>query len=131
MAHTSRRRPARILIVDDDRHLLETIKEVLLAEGYRVHTAPDGARALQKLRSTAFDMVVTDLNMPGMNGRELVNKISVEHKGVTPVLMSTAVETRTARKGTCANLNKPFALSSLLSIIEKSLRMRPSGISRL
>ena len=130
MAQTSKRKAARILVVDDDRLLLDMIKEVLLAEGYRVHTAPDGARALRKLRRTSFDMVVTDLNMPVMNGRELVNKIFVEHKGVTPVLMSTDVETTAARKGDCVNLNKPFQISSLLSIIENSLQERRTDIGR-
>jgi len=89
MAHTAGEMSPRILVVDDDRPFLSTLQEMLAESGYTVETAGDGTAAYRKLQSAPFDMVLTDLHMPGMSGLELLEKISHERIRVMPVLMSS------------------------------------------
>src|SRR5262245_24241738 len=63
-------RPADVLVVDDDQHVLEALLDVLSEEGYSVRAARDGIEALQAIRERRPDLVVTDLMMPSMNGWE-------------------------------------------------------------
>lgn len=118
----------QILVVDDDDMLRDTLEEVLLAKGYAVATAANGQAALELLREHAFDVVVTDLNMPGMTGIELLERISTSNIGVTPVLMSSLfsgdVKERAVSKGAFANIDKPIVTSRLLDIIETGIRYR-------
>ncbi len=122
MAQSQDERQGRILIVDDDEMLLYTIEEYLLAQGYSVDTARDGADALEKLIEEHYDLLLTDLNMPGMSGLDLIDRVTSEHTGVTPVLMSTLLSKEIKRsalqKGAWAHLDKPFTSRSLLAIIE-------------
>ena len=65
----------RVLLVDDDADARELVGEFLSYEGFTVETAGDGASALEVLDDFAPDVVVTDLEMPGMNGLELIRRI--------------------------------------------------------
>jgi diguanylate cyclase (GGDEF)-like protein len=64
-----------VLIVDDDELVLRRLQELVQAAGYRVHTASNGTEALNSLKRSAASIVVTDLNMPGMNGLDLCRRI--------------------------------------------------------
>ena len=61
----------RILVVNDEPNILELFQTVLGKEGYQVESASSGEAALQKLEGEWFDLVISDLKMPGMNGLEL------------------------------------------------------------
>ena len=63
-----------VLIVDDDQRILELATFFLTREGVEVHCAADGEEALSKIRERTFAMMITDLNMPGMDGLELARK---------------------------------------------------------
>lgn len=63
----------RVLVVDDQRSLLEILQRWLSRGGYEVHVAADGVEALAKARDLRFDVVVTDLKMPGINGLQLMS----------------------------------------------------------
>lgn len=118
----------QILIVDDDDMLRDTLEEVLLAKGYAVATAANGQTALELLREHAFDVVVTDLNMPGMTGIELLERISTSNICVTPVLMSSLfsgdAKERAVSNGAFANIDKPIVTSRLIDVIETGIRYR-------
>jgi len=79
----------RILVVDDDMGICRTLSELLAAEGCNVGTAGDGAEALKKVESEGFDIVLTDVVMPNMDGYELL-RILQERYPKLPVLMMTA-----------------------------------------
>jgi two-component system, OmpR family, alkaline phosphatase synthesis response regulator PhoP len=118
--------PARILIVDDEAHLAEGIRENLDAEGYRTSVAHDGAAGLELLRTEPFDLVVLDVMMPNMDGLELCARLRVE--GIqTPVLFLTvkgAAEDRVRgfEAGGDDYLSKPFHLKELLLRVAAILR---------
>jgi len=79
----------RILVADDDPGLCRTLKEILEAAGCQVVTARDGAEALQRVESASFDLVLTDVVMPNMDGYELYCAIRDRYPQI-PVLMMTA-----------------------------------------
>ncbi|EGD54960.1 response regulator transcription factor [Gordonia neofelifaecis] len=79
----------RVLLVDDDPAIAETVRRTLVAEGWVVDTATDGLTGLQKALSEPFDVVVLDIMMPGRNGYEVVRDLR-RAQVWTPVLMLTA-----------------------------------------
>jgi PAS domain S-box-containing protein len=79
----------RLLVVDDDLGICRTLEEMLEAEGCAVETAHDGVEALRRLEAAPFDVVLTDVVMPHMDGYELYSEIHKSHPRL-PVLMMTA-----------------------------------------
>jgi PAS domain S-box-containing protein len=79
----------RVLVVDDDLGICRTLKEILEAEGCVVETATDGVEGLRRLGSSRFDIVLTDVVMPNMDGYEFYKQIRRHHSEI-PVLMMTA-----------------------------------------
>ncbi|MDB6038839.1 MAG: hypothetical protein JWM99_2680, partial [Verrucomicrobiales bacterium] len=67
-----------VLVVDDEEPILDLICEVLTSAGYKVETASDGEAALRKLHQKDFDLTICDWKMPGLNGRDLFERISFE-----------------------------------------------------
>jgi CheY-like chemotaxis protein len=121
----------RVLVVDDDRDACETIALVLQQAGYAVHAVRDGAEALKVVAAHHPDLVLTDLQMPGMNGLDLIRRIRDIDEGV-PVVLTTGVETRdlctgAAAYGAEACLPKPINLDDLLWTIDRALACRRSG----
>ncbi|MGC4960709.1 response regulator transcription factor [Gordonia sp. DT218] len=79
----------RVLVVDDDHNVAETVRRMMVAEGWVVDVVNDGVAGLEKAVSEKFDVVVLDIMMPGLNGYEVVRRL--RQSGVwTPVLMLTA-----------------------------------------
>ena len=79
---------SRILVVDDEPELLDYLAETLRREGYAVETAPDGRSATDALANGTFDLVLSDIVMPGMNGLQLLRRAR-EHDLDLPVLLMT------------------------------------------
>jgi len=77
-----------ILIIDDNEDILSTFKQLLLDEGYRVTTANNGAIGIILFMRRNFDLVITDLNMPGVNGLDVIERINNIIK-VPVILMSS------------------------------------------
>ena len=110
----------RFLIVDDFSTMRRIVRNLLKESGYTdADEAEDGSVALHKLRSSKFDFVVTDINMPNMNGFELLTQIKAdENLKYLPVLMVTA-EARTedivaaAQGGAAGYIVKPFTKATL------------------
>ena len=109
----------RILIVDDEPMVRETIAHVLRDEGYTVDVADDGRDALAKLDARRPDAVLLDLMMPGMNGRQFLQALRDDPSYASvPVLIMTAVhglEVNLASIGASAVVEKPFAADDLLN----------------
>jgi len=85
-------RPLRILVVDDEPSVLHIIEQHLTADGHEVHTAPNGILALERFVGEAWDLVLTDRVMPGMNGDELAEAIKRIDRSMPVVLVTAFAE---------------------------------------
>lgn len=125
-------RAMRILVVDDERAVRESLRRALELEGYDVELAEDGEAALERLASTApADAVILDVLMPGIDGLEVCRRLRAGANAV-PVLMLTAraeVDSRVAGLDAGADdyLPKPFALAELLARLRALLRRVANG----
>ena len=80
----------KILIIDDDREYISQLAEVLEEEGYQVGFTTSGLSAFNMLDSINYDLIILDINMPRMNGMEVLSELkSTKTTRLTPVLMST------------------------------------------
>jgi CheY-like chemotaxis protein len=119
-------RGKRILIVEDQESLRGYLRMMLEMEGYQVSEASNGAEALKLFPIGEFDLVITDFQMPVMEGNELAVNIKQLAPSV-PILMVTASERarRDAGNPVDALLNKPFTVAELQCALEKLLSARP------
>jgi len=115
---------ARILIVDDDDSLRESLELVLSAESYEVISAPNGETALRIIEETPIDIVLCDLRMPGIDGMELLPQFARRLPGVSIILMSAygtedlAIEAM--KRGAYDYIAKPFQPSEVLLTLRKA-----------
>ena len=79
---------SRVLVADDEKVIREILSEFLAMEGYVVRGVEDGQRALEELRTRRYDMVISDLKMPGLDGLQLLEEIERERLDVLSVIMS-------------------------------------------
>jgi two-component system chemotaxis response regulator CheY len=119
----------KFLIVDDFSTMRRIVRGLLKESGYNnADEAEDGAAALQKLKNEKYDFVVSDINMPNMNGFELLNAIkadaALKH---LPVLMVTAEArkediVRAAQEGAAGYIVKPFTKATLEEKVQKIMQ---------
>jgi signal transduction histidine kinase len=117
--------PAAILLIEDEARLCQNLQTLLQFEGYRVATAANGAEGLQKLRETVFDLVITDVVMPHVDGFQVMDYVK-EHCPDTVVVAITAyVSTDSAidalRRGAYDYLAKPFDFDWMHLVIKRAL----------
>lgn len=109
----------RVLVVDDEPMVRDTLGQFLAEEGYVVDTAIDGADALERVRNARPDAILLDLMMPGMNGRQFLQELRDDPTYASvPVLIMTAVhglEVNLASIGASQVVEKPFAIEDLLN----------------
>jgi signal transduction histidine kinase/ActR/RegA family two-component response regulator len=114
-----------ILIADDEPDVLDLCQRILTAEGYRVEAVQTGYEALERIRHDFFDLLLTDIKMPGMNGLEIAQAVKETYPGITCVIMTgystvdTAIEA--LRLGVDDFVLKPFAPEDLSMSIAKAL----------
>jgi two-component system, NtrC family, nitrogen regulation response regulator NtrX len=116
---------AKILVIDDEKSIRNTLKEILEYEGHEVQDAADGLEGLKKIESEKFDIVLCDIKMPKMDGLELLDKI-MELQSETPVIMisghgtiETAVDA--IKKGAYDFISKPLDLNRMLITLRNAL----------
>jgi CheY-like chemotaxis protein len=119
---------ARVLIVEDERCLQEAIAALLIAEGYEVALAANGREALERLSDWKADLVLTDVMMPVMDGRQLLRELrsNGSFRDLPVILMTAAPDV--ARAGMPERvplLRKPFVIEALTSEIRRALSERP------
>ena len=116
----------RILVVDDDNVLRASISRILEEEGYTVDSAPDGATALDMVKSDPPDAILLDVMMPGMNGRQFLKELrrGAEPSSDIPVVVMTALQglaDRALEYGANDLVEKPFAVDELLNKVALAL----------
>ena len=115
----------RILIVDDDPIISDLLQETLMAEGYTVSRATNGAEALELIQDTTFHLLITDFSMPSINGLTLL-KVSKRLMPYLQVILMTAsrekdVMDEAVRLGVYAVLSKPIRQKELLKTVKEIL----------
>lgn len=115
-------RPTKILVVDDNTQLLDLLVDTLSAIGHEVVGAGDGAEALGKLKDGRFDLMVTDIKMPGIDGISLLKKCRRYYPEL-PVLFITGLTTPEVMGQATPDgfLAKPFRISHMEELIEDAL----------
>ena len=122
---------ARILVVDDEPGMRDMLADALSLAGYQTKTAVDGFDALKLVRAEKFDLVISDVNMPRMNGFDLLQDLR-EHKDETPVILLTARGDRNdvtagLKFGADDYVTKPFGLEELTLRVAAILRRTGAG----
>ncbi len=119
----------KILIVDDEHDMRKIINDVLTDAGYDTYLAENGAHALELASAVLPDLILSDIQMPSMNGYELLNSVKVDHElGKIPFVFMTGVNVGRydLRKGMDLGaddyLTKPFTVEELLNAVEVRLR---------
>lgn len=119
-------RGVRMLVVEDDPSTRELLREFLLEEGWTVKLAQDGKEALLKVRKESFDLVLTDLKMPRMNGIQLLKELQKIVPDTKVVIITATADSEIAVKamklGAYDYISKPFYLDSVLQKVKKALR---------
>ena len=82
---------SRILLVDDEPAILEVLRRALMAEGFEVETAANGTEAVQHAKRQLFDLVLTDLIMPEMDGIQTMLELRAVHPGIRIIAMSGGI----------------------------------------
>lgn len=117
--------PPAIMVVDDSSAIRQSITFVLEQAGYEVVQAQDGTDAVSKLAGRTFDLVISDVNMPHMDGIALTRYIrqSATHKFVPILMLTTESQTEKMQEGKAAGATgwivKPFETEKLLSVVKK------------
>ncbi|WP_093520753.1 response regulator [Stigmatella erecta] len=119
----------RLLLVDDEAAIVEALQDILSDEGYAVEAAFNGEEALQRLHAARPDLMLMDLMMPVMDGRELLRRVRQDPSlhDLPVVVMSAGRITDEERQAASATLAKPFELEVLLETLQKHLPEPESG----
>jgi DNA-binding NtrC family response regulator len=119
---------ARVLIVDDDPVILEVIGDILKTQGYQVVVAPNGGAGIRELERSYFDLVLTDLVMPDVDGMEVLDYVVTKTPKTSCIILTghgtikSSVEA--IKKGAFDYITKPITADELLVVIEKALKFR-------
>ena len=116
--------PVWILVAEDDAEMRELLERVLTDEGYQVLTARDGNEAVLRIEEGDFDLVLSDVRMPGPDGMEVLRR-AMAHRLDQPVILMTAFGSISSaveamRAGAYHYLTKPFNLDDLLEIVHEA-----------
>jgi two-component system alkaline phosphatase synthesis response regulator PhoP len=120
-----------ILVVDDEKDILELIDYNLSKNGYKIKTVTSGEEALELIRENDYDLIILDLMLPGVDGFDLCKIIKADkHKANIPIVMVTAKAEEADKVagleiGADHYVTKPFSPRELLAIVKATLRRKP------
>jgi DNA-binding response OmpR family regulator len=126
----------RVLVVDDDSSILELVRTRLTLAGYVVLAARDGREAIARLSERRYDAMVLDLNMPGVDGFQVLDRMKKLEFAAPPTLVLTARHdasdvTRAVQLGARDYLAKPFQDRQLLMRVARLFRTQPTSLADL
>jgi DNA-binding NtrC family response regulator len=115
----------RILIVDDEEDLRTLLGMVLEGAGYRISTASDGLEALAMLKKQDFDAALLDIQMPNMDGIQVLKYITEHHPATKSIVLTGYADLRHAteakRNGAADFIGKPYRFEEIVGSLERSL----------
>ena len=119
---------ARVLVIDDDEEIRVLVKHMLVGEGHEVEEARDGAEGLQLFGKRPPDLVLTDINMPGLDGHAVIEAIRVLHAEVPIIAVSGGgaiakdeLLLKASALGAVEIIMKPFEFRQLVGAVERAL----------
>ena len=119
-------RSKKVLVVDDDAVVNRSINRVLSGEGYQVRETMSGSEALAELDHQQYDMVFTDIRMPGMDGLEVTSRVKKAHPDVPVVIITgfgtEANESRARELGVAGFLRKPLSPEMIIENADRVMR---------
>lgn len=115
----------KILVVDDEESIRKAIKDILLSLEYkRIYTAQDGLEALQRIQEGKFDLMITDLEMPRMGGRDLIQKVFSLYPDSNIIVVSSTMDEEIinglTKNGILGFLWKPFSINEFILLLEEA-----------
>lgn len=120
--------PKKILVVDDDRDTCWLLSQILGEEGYKVATSRDGIRAIRIAKKERPNLVLLDLEIPGINGVEILRRLRRFNKDVPVIVISADMDERLLEEalklGIFAYIPKMFKLEELLITVKKAMKRR-------
>jgi DNA-binding NtrC family response regulator len=120
--------PARILLVDDDLVVLEMLRDILREEGFAPRVTADPREAVAWLGAGGFDLVITDMVMPHMDGLHLVEEVKTRSPQTAVILMSAfktdQLVSDAFRRGASAFITKPFEMAPFIATIREMVASR-------
>lgn len=125
----------RIIIIDDERRMCESLSALLTGDGYEVETYQSSSEAATAIKQKKVDLVISDIKMPGMDGIELLRRVKQVDEGIPVILMTgygsldTAIEA--VANGAYDYLLKPVEFSYLELAVNRALEKRRSDLARL
>ncbi|MBI4610734.1 MAG: response regulator [Candidatus Rokubacteria bacterium] len=124
----------RILVVDDDAHVAETMAELLREAGYQPETCTDSVAAFRRISEVAYDLIVSDIMMPDFDGLLLLSLIKAQTPSPEVILVTGFSTRERARQamthGAFAYLEKPFDSAELLALVRQALRKRKLAVGQ-
>ncbi|MGD9578640.1 MAG: response regulator, partial [Syntrophorhabdus sp.] len=121
-------KPAQILIVEDDRKMRLALREIMTNEGYVVDTVETGEAALGRADGNGYDLVITDLKLPGIDGMDVLRAIRKSRPETSVVIITAYATVDTAveamREGAEDYISKPFNLDEIRLIVRKVLEKK-------
>jgi two-component system, NtrC family, response regulator PilR len=119
---------SRIIVVDDEPGMREFLEIMLEKEGYTVETTADGRKAVEKIESKPFDLAIVDIQMPVMNGIEVLKRINEKKTDTTAIMITAFASHETAieamKLGAYDYITKPFKIDEIKLVIKKALEKR-------
>jgi CheY-like chemotaxis protein len=121
--------PGRILVIDDEKSARLLLERVLSRAGHQVVLVENGEQALGRLAEADFDLIITDKNLPGMDGLEVLRLARQKNPALQAILITgfPTPETKQATKelGFFAYITKPFGILDILGSCDQALESRP------
>jgi len=113
-----------ILIVDDEEMMRTLLNRILSREGYKIKSAEDGVIALEVLKAEKFDIIISDMKMPRMNGFELLKIVKKEYPKIGVIIMTAYGDTYTVKDalllGADEYITKPFKSYEISLVVERA-----------
>lgn len=113
-----------ILIVDDEEMMRNLLKKILAREGYQISTAEDGVAALEAVRKQSYDLIISDMKMPRMNGFDLLKAVKKDFPQTGVIIMTAYGDTYTVKDalllGADEYITKPFKSYEISLIVERA-----------
>ena len=122
---------ARILIVEDEETLRESLKRVLIKEGYAVDSVGSSESAFRTIQTCSYDVIITDVILPGLSGMELLKKCKTGNEDLIVIIITAYATIESAvgavKKGAYEYLVKPIIHEELKALIRRALQEKASS----
>jgi len=108
-----------VLAIDDEKAILDMLKKALILFGFQVETASNGQEGIEKFDKTDFDVVITDILMPGTDGIGVLTHIRESDRAATPVIGISGTPWLLQKENFDMVLDKPFSIKVLMDVVKQ------------